>query len=160
MDYPFTVVIDTREQTPFRFPSTAKTVTGTLVTGDYSIEGLEEQVAIERKSLDDLVGCCVGDNRDRFKRELKRLRAFACTAVVIEGDVGDVYSGNFHSKINANSVMMSVSKWMVSYRVPFIFAGREHGPDVALCLMRGYWLRLQDFVKVFQQPVLGSVPSK
>ena len=30
---------------------------GGLYTGDYSIKGLERFVAIERKSLDDLMGC-------------------------------------------------------------------------------------------------------
>ena len=70
----FTVLVDTREQTPFRFNGWAVERRG-LVTGDYSIDGLSEYVAIERKTIQDLVGC-VGSCRDRFKRELHRLQGY------------------------------------------------------------------------------------
>ena len=31
---------------------------------------------MERKTLPDLVGCCMGDNRERFERELHRMRGY------------------------------------------------------------------------------------
>ncbi len=43
----FTIVIDSREQRPYQFPGA---VVKTLPTGDYSIVGLTDRVAIERKS--------------------------------------------------------------------------------------------------------------
>ena len=48
MDRPKMIIaIDTREQRPYRFVwSEIKTLT----TGDYSVIGLEDRVAIERKS--------------------------------------------------------------------------------------------------------------
>jgi DNA excision repair protein ERCC-4 len=70
---PFIIAVDSREQRPFTFDAWP-TAPATLAAGDYSIVGLEEHVAIERKSLDDLAGCC-GRDRDRFKRELHRLQA-------------------------------------------------------------------------------------
>jgi ERCC4-type nuclease len=63
------VVIDSREITPLpinRLPS----VVGTLQTGDYSFRGGESLLAIERKTVSDLVSCCQRPNRDRFEREL------------------------------------------------------------------------------------------
>ena len=60
----FTAIIDSREQNPLDV-SPLQAITGTLVTGDYSIQGLESVIAIERKSLDDLLGCC-GRERKRF----------------------------------------------------------------------------------------------
>ena len=52
------IVTDSREQTPLvftRFP----TITAGLVTGDYSVRGLEDHFAIERKSIADLVGSVI-----------------------------------------------------------------------------------------------------
>jgi uncharacterized protein (DUF433 family) len=49
-------VIDTREQGPLNL-SPLRTVRRTLLTGDYSVRGLESVVAVERKSLADLVAC-------------------------------------------------------------------------------------------------------
>ena len=52
------IVVDTREQTPFEFRHEKYETTtkqGTLSVGDYSLAGLEDKVAVERKSLPDLV---------------------------------------------------------------------------------------------------------
>lgn len=76
------IIIDTREQAPFAFRHErmdATTEPGTLAVGDYSLAGLEDRVAVERKSLPDLV-MCLGRERERFERELARgaaLDAFA-----------------------------------------------------------------------------------
>ena len=55
------IVIDTREQAPFPFSGEqyrgTETAFGTLDTGDYSLAGLTDKVAVERKSLPDLVAC-------------------------------------------------------------------------------------------------------
>ena len=50
------IVIDSREQKPFRFSPGIETVTAALKAADYSLLGLEDDVAIERKSLSDLLG--------------------------------------------------------------------------------------------------------
>ncbi len=55
------IVIDTREQMPLVFRHLSA-VRATLQTGDYSVLGLEHLFAVERKSLADLVMCCVGDH--------------------------------------------------------------------------------------------------
>jgi len=68
------IIIDSREQTPLQFTRLEARV-ATLPSGDYSIAGLEELFAVERKSIPDLVACCTGQNRERFERELHRLQA-------------------------------------------------------------------------------------
>ena len=68
------IVVDSREQCPFPFAHErygAKTKQGALTVGDYSLAGLEDKVAVERKSLPDLVAC-LGRERERFERELMR----------------------------------------------------------------------------------------
>jgi DNA excision repair protein ERCC-4 len=62
------IVVDSREQAPFLFEGYgAEVAQGTLTAGDYSLAGLESLVAVERKSLSDLVAC-LGRERDRFER--------------------------------------------------------------------------------------------
>ncbi len=80
------IVYDTREQRPYDFACFGTEVErGTLATGDYSLTGHEQRAAIERKSLDDLVGCLtVG--RARFERELDRGRTLNLFAVVVGGN--------------------------------------------------------------------------
>jgi ERCC4-type nuclease len=143
---PFAIVVDTREQTPFAFGDWP-TVPGTLESGDYSIVGLTDLVAIERKSLEDLVGCC-GTQRDRFERELRRLRGYRFAAVVIEASRKRVANGNWRSKITPQSVLGSIASWRVRYGIHFIYADNaEHGADETLYLLRKYHDYLTQTVK-------------
>jgi DNA excision repair protein ERCC-4 len=82
-----------------------KTQSGTLVTGDYSIAGLESLFAVERKSISDLVGCCVGQGRERFERELHRLRGFRFRRLLIIGSEAQILKGEYHSNINPRAVL-------------------------------------------------------
>jgi len=52
--------------------------------------GGENLFAIERKSIADLVGCCVGENRERFFRELHRLRGFRFKRLLVIGGRADI----------------------------------------------------------------------
>ena len=64
---PATIVIDTREQEPYSFDSRlVAAVRRALPAGDYSVEGMEERVAVERKSLDDFVSTVIHARR-RFR---------------------------------------------------------------------------------------------
>src|SRR4051812_30744277 len=77
-----TAVIDTREQLRLDL-SPLKTVDGTLATGDYSVFGLENFIAIERKSEADLLSC-IGQERERFEREIMRLLAYPVRCLIVE----------------------------------------------------------------------------
>jgi len=55
----------------------------TLETGDYSLDGHENEVAVERKSLTDLYGT-LGGGRQRFEAEVERLAVMSHAAIVIE----------------------------------------------------------------------------
>lgn len=79
------ILIDTREQAPFTFEGyEVELKTATLPVRDYSLPGFEDRAAVERKSLDDLVGCLMGKDRERFERELVKGRAYDLFAVVVE----------------------------------------------------------------------------
>lgn len=113
-------IVDTREQLPFDV-APLRMVTGTLATGDYSIVGLEDRITVERKSLSDLIGCC-GVERERFQREVERLRSYETRCVIVEASWDDLEAGDWKSKIGAQAVVGSVLGWVAS-GVPFVMAG-------------------------------------
>ena len=114
------IVIDTREQTPLTF-TRLQSVSGTLQSGDYSFLGGEESFAIERKSIADLVGCCTGDNRERFERELHRLRGFRFKRLLIVGDELDVIQGRYHSTIAPRSILGTLAAFEARYDIPVVW---------------------------------------
>lgn len=116
------VIQDTREQTPLTLDP-LRVVTGTLDTGDYSIQGLTHVVAVERKSLQDLV-MCVGRERERFDREIQRLMAYPMKALVIEAQICDIEVKSYRGQVEPNAVLGSVMGWQVK-GLPVIWA-RDH----------------------------------
>lgn len=118
-----TYLIDTREQTPFDFASMdprIRTASATLPTGDYSIRGLEHLVTVERKSLDDLIGC-VGRGRERFERELQRMKSYTARCVVVECSWDALEFGDYRSQITPKALTGSVMGWM-EMGILFFFA--------------------------------------
>jgi ERCC4-type nuclease len=117
------IIYDSREQHPFDFSDyDCRAALGALSSGDYSLAGFESQVAVERKSLGDLIGCLTS-GRERFTRELERLRGYDSCAVVVEASWHDLASGNYRSKLNPDSAVQSVISIMERFRMPFFFAG-------------------------------------
>jgi ERCC4-type nuclease len=81
------IIIDTREQQPWDFPE-YETVRGTVKTGDYSIEGMEETICIERKkSVSELAG---NITKKRFFNELDRMEPFSQKFLILEFSQSDV----------------------------------------------------------------------
>lgn len=130
------VAIDTRERKPYRFP---RSEVKTLPTGDYSIVGLEEQIAIERKTKSDAYSS-LGQGRARFERELERLSRFDYAAVVIETSLPDFLRAPAFSRMNPRAAANSIIAWSVKYRVCVFFAGdRRHGNALTQRLLEKYW---------------------
>jgi DNA excision repair protein ERCC-4 len=115
------IVVDSREQDALIFQNLAS-VRGTLYSGDYSILGLEELIAVERKSIADLVSCCMGENRERFERELHRLRGFRFKRLLIVGSRGEIELQRYRSRIAPKAVLATLSTFEIRYDCPVVFA--------------------------------------
>jgi len=115
------VIVDTREQTPLRF-TRLESKTATLTTGDYSFQGGEDHLSIERKTVADLVGCCMGDSRDRFFRELHRLRGFHFRRLLVVGSRNEIETGQYRSGITPRSVLATLAAIEARFDVPVVFA--------------------------------------
>lgn len=114
------IVTDSREQTPLCFHRLPSRV-GSLYSGDYSIAGLETGFAVERKSIADLVACCAGE-RERFERELFRLRGCRFKRLLIVGTRAEIEAGNYRSKVTPAAVVASLEAWQVRFDIPVVFA--------------------------------------
>ncbi|MBT3985504.1 hypothetical protein HOD38_05105 [archaeon] len=132
------LVVDSREQKPYSRdifePLGMVSTTKTLKTGDYSILGREDEVAIERKSLQDLIAS-ITKNRGRFERELQRAQNMKFFAVVIEANYQDIKYKKYESDIEPKCIFGTIFKWTVKYNVSFILAGNREGAALATIKM-------------------------
>lgn len=142
-----TCLIDSREQKPLDL-SPMKTVRGTLTTGDYSVVGLTNYIAIERKELSDLI-MCVGAERERFEKEIQRMLSYETRAIVVEASWADLEAGGWRSRVSPKAAMGSVLSWLAR-GVPVVMAGgRDRAARVISHTMflaaRRRWRELQQF---------------
>lgn len=166
---PFTVIIDTREQSPYCFqsfksdardkslPLIIPTTTATLKTGDYSILGHESEITIERKSLQDLYGT-IGGGRDRFERELSRMSEFKIAHVVVEaGWLETLKDPPFRTKLSPKTIFRSINAWeqefpMIHWQFMGIKALAEHK---TFRILERFWRQKQkESLKENQQEIL------
>jgi ERCC4-type nuclease len=138
------LVIDSREQEPLRFEH-LQAVSGTLYSGDYSIRGLEDSFAVERKSLDDLANCCLSSNRKRFEHELHRLRGYRFKRLLVIGSREDVAAGHYYSRIAPKAVLATLGAFEVRYDLPVVFA--ETSESAALQVERWVWWFSREMVE-------------
>jgi ERCC4-type nuclease len=114
------IVTDTREQAPF-WPDSQRV---TLHTGDVSVRGLETRIAVERKSVSDLLGSLGGrggDRRRRFEAAFERLGKIERGAVVIEGGIAEIYKARRFGRITPAQAIGAMISWSARYRVPVYF---------------------------------------
>jgi ERCC4-type nuclease len=162
---PFTVVRDSREQLPYEFtgmvgtagePLVVPTVVKGLPSGDYSIDGMEDQVAIERKSLDDLYGS-VTWGRERFEREIFRLNAMVSAdrmrfaAVVIEASWPEImapleYRPGWINQTEPRSVEGTIVAWSIRFpRVHWWACGDRRGAECrTFSILRKFWEEIKE----------------
>lgn len=87
-----TIIEDTREQTPLDFSGHrgVESVRSGLKTGDYSVQGYEDKICFERKSIPDLVGTLIGGH-ERFLREMDRMKDYEEKYILVEHSASKAY---------------------------------------------------------------------
>lgn len=135
-----TILIDTREQHPFEFKG-YKTLRRGLKVGDYSLQGKQALVVIERKSLADLFGTLARKhNFTRFCKELENLRKVKFAFVLIECTPETIINGFSYSMANGGLVLDKVMRLYCQYGVQVVFGGSRWGAErVAFSILRAAW---------------------
>ena len=119
------IIVDTREKKPYQFdPRFVRVTRGALPAGDYSLAGYECRVAVERKTLSDIVRSVIHD-RDRFEREIVKLKEYDSAFVLIEAELRDVIEGRYRSYAHPNAVIGSAIALYVDHGIPFIFGSNR-----------------------------------
>lgn len=132
-----TLIRDTREKKGkgfvWRASSTVKTmVTRKLDYGDYSVEGYESIVAIERKgSPSELLSNILTKDSARFKRELMVLSGFPYAYIICEFTIQDLFKAVYlipaakRHFFTPDRILGCIASLSIQYGVPFYFCGRE-----------------------------------
>lgn len=153
MDIRPIIIIDSREQTPLVFRNLAS-APGSLTSGDYSFAGGEEHFSVERKSIADLVACCAGSNRERFERELHRLRGYRFKRLLIVGTRAEIEAGGYRSNITPKAVLATLSAFECRYDCPVVFT-----PDPTAAALQvetwAYWFA-RETVKAYEAFTKGA----
>ncbi len=139
---PYTVIRDTKEKANFfDFPETnfcRGTVEKGLITGDYTLDGMEDILSIERKAN---TGEFSGNiSEARFFRELERLNNLKHAFLVLEFELDDLYCFPLRSEIpsrywpklrvSSGFLLKKLIEIQTTYtNVQVIFAGK-HGPEI------------------------------
>jgi DNA excision repair protein ERCC-4 len=124
-DQSIRIVVDTREKCPYVFEHPdIIIVRRALPNGDYSLDGSDFDIVVERKSLDDYVKT-ITRQRERFRRELTALQDYRAACVVVEGNLADIRPGGYASGAHPNSVWGATVSITVDWGVPIYWCGNR-----------------------------------
>jgi ERCC4-type nuclease len=123
------VLVDTREKAPFPLHANHPNWIGgerrvALKTGDYTMEGMESLLCLERKHLADLVACTM-TYRKRFLAVCSRLARFPWKAILVEATLEDIKGGfeqfDIPSGVHPNSVCGFLDAIEAKFGIPVIY---------------------------------------
>lgn len=116
-------IVDTREQNPLSFrrfkPWFSRVKHQALRLGDYSIEGMEDSIVVERKDLADLIQSFT-TNRAVFVNRLRRMRDYPHALLVVTASLTEIKSEYPYRAANPNRITQSLIAVLAGLGVPFI----------------------------------------
>ncbi len=133
------LIIDTREQLPLKFENIPSETAG-LKTADYSVKGFESVFGIERKTIPDLVQS-VTTERERFFRELQRLKGFEFKRLLIIGARSRIEAAQYRSLANPKAILASVATIEARFDIPAVYAADEKEAAAMIEAWAHYWAR-------------------
>ena len=148
-----TLVVDTREQTPFKFSRFQGWLAGVekkpLPLGDYSIAGLEDVCVVERKDLSDLVHSCTAE-RTVFIKRLRLMARYPQRLLVVTSTLSQVKSPYDYAKVDPNRVMQFLIATLAGLQVPFVCSEtHELGEELVASYLYQvhlyHWLESNDY---------------
>ncbi len=142
------VIIDSQEKIPYTFSNSnfvKETTIKKIPTGDYTVDGFETELTIERKAyLSELVSCM---SQNRFMNEMKRMQEFKYRFLICEFALQEVLDWPHKShlpqstiakiKITPQYIMKFLSEMQVYYGIQTLYCGnRKNAEYTVLNIMR------------------------
>lgn len=138
----YKVIKDTREQDGYtfesftgRYTSCKGMVVKKLDTGDYSLEGLEDRLCIERKGRISELAINLGKDKARFMREIERMQDFEFPFLILEFSLDDVLkfpegadipeSNMSKVKISGKYILKMLVEIQMNYNIPVYFCDNK-----------------------------------
>ena len=143
----YTLIIDTREKNPWNLESRAiqSVIAKKLNSGDYSIEGLENKICIERKqNVAELAG---NVTQQRFMDELERMSKIERSYLLLEFSIDDILAYPVGSdipkskwkylRVKGQFIINRLTYLSIKYNIHVIFCGdRDNAENIACGLLR------------------------
>lgn len=142
---PFTVIKDTREQDGYffgPFNTCAGMIEHKLDTGDYTIEGLEDKICVERKGCVEELAVNLGQKKHAFLDEIERMKPFPHKFLVLEFSLEDLLRFPDETRIPVkNKASLKITgKYMIKCLMEFalynniqiLFCGNKHNAFLAV----------------------------
>lgn len=125
------VLFDSAEQRPWVLnPDQFAMEKVSIETGDYTVDGIEHRLCIERKSLGDFVHTVIHD-WIRFRKQLYRMAGYDVAIIVVEADWQDVWNRRYESEADPLAVVGKADAILLDHGVPCLFWGARE-----LCIPR------------------------
>jgi len=145
------IIRDSRERDGYNFRKTVSCAgmkVKKLDYGDYTLEGLEDYVIIERKNSIDELCSCLGKQRDRFMRELDRMDHVKYKFIIVEGYWSDIYKRHRFTRMHPNAILGNLFSIMMRRGIHIIFGGtKKRAQQFVRWILRKaykYWLEDQN----------------
>lgn len=154
----FTVIRDTREKVGYWdlsfYEGCDSQVVRVIKTGDYSIDGMEDLVSIERKRNSGELAVCFGNKSKQFNRMMDRMKEFRFAYIIIECSMQTLFAFPTGSGIPPRywKRLRTNGKWLYRQLMesctengvePFFCNGREEAEALAVDLLRKAYETIQ-----------------
>ncbi len=130
-----TVLADTREQSIPPMPDGVLVERATLHEGDYTLPGLLGIAVVERKSAQDFVQS-ITRGRERFDREIERLKAYRFKAIVVEDDLSWCFR---YTLAHPHSIIGTIASFTARHDTPVLFAANRTCAGRLICGLLRRW---------------------
>jgi|TARA_R100001129_G_C5269433_1_gene233653 ERCC4-type nuclease len=141
----FTVIKDTREQEGYHFSKYDKCegmIERKLDTGDYSIEGLEEKICVERKASPEELATNLGQKKHAFMNEIERMKPFRHKFILLEFSLQDLVdfpegsripeSQKAKVKISGKYMLKMLMEFQIKHNIHVVFCGNKYNAFLTL----------------------------
>ena len=153
----YKVICDTREKNAWDFEileSCSGMDISCLKTGDYTLEGYESILCIERKASTSEIAGNLGINKKRFDAEMERISHYPQAFLILEFSMSDLLDFPRNSgipvkkwssiKINGKYLLKSLLEYQVKYGIKILFCDDR---DQAFEVCDSIFKRIKSLIK-------------
>ena len=134
----YNIIIDTREKAGYSFQEYSNctgVIRKKLDTGDYSIEGLEDIICIERKASVEEIASNIIDTTKRLEREIERMLPYEHKYIICEFSMWDLLNFPHGTslpqtvrnkiKVGGKFLLKKLIEFEIHYGVHIVFCGNK-----------------------------------